>query len=176
MTLARVLGELVDDPDGVTAGPLRTVSAIVVDAMLSADLEGLAEAQRGLQRLYALQVGIDQPTNDQVETRGQIRGMLELIQWGSRRSVPALPPPAEGSHARRLLETLVHRPGITSQELADLLSVDKTEISRTGGRLVDAGLARRRKAGRNAHWEITPRGRHSLRTPGPIDEQYYGAS
>jgi predicted NBD/HSP70 family sugar kinase/DNA-binding MarR family transcriptional regulator len=69
----------------------------------------------------------------------------------------------------------VHRPGITSQELADLLSVDKTEISRTGGRLVDAGLARRRKAGRNAHWEITPRGRHSLRTPGPIDEQYYGA-
>ena len=120
-----------------------------------------------MQRIYAQQLAIQKPSDEQIEQRGRLLGMLDLVQWASRRAVPVLDAPVAGSHARRMLEAIVATPGITGQALVARLGVDKSEVSRTGSRLLDAGLATRRRNSRHAHWTVTPRGRAALRTSPP---------
>jgi hypothetical protein len=40
-------------------------------------------------------------------------------------------------------------------------------VSRVGRRLLESGLARKRKLGRRNHWEITPRGAQALEIHAP---------
>lgn len=52
-----------------------------------------------------------------------------------------------------------------SAELRERLGTDETQLSRTGRRLREAGLASRRKVGRSVSWELTPVGRRALADP-----------
>ncbi len=53
------------------------------------------------------------------------------------------------------MQALALRPGLSNRDLAARLSVDETEVSRLGRRLVEAGLVRKRKVGRFNYWEAT---------------------
>ena len=57
---------------------------------------------------------------------------------------------------------LERSPQVGSTELRQLLKTDETQVSRTGRRLLEAGLVSRRKVGRHVFWELTPRGRRAL--------------
>ena len=67
-----------------------------------------------------------------------------------------------GTQAWRFLSALVEESPLGSSELRERLGTDETQVSRTGRRLRDAGLAERRKLGRSVSWELTPVGRRAL--------------
>jgi AcrR family transcriptional regulator len=69
---------------------------------------------------------------------------------------------AEGTHAWKFVDALRDSGRVGSGELRELLGVDETEVSRTGRRLLEAGLVTRSKAGRQVSWGLTPRGRSVL--------------
>ena len=97
------------------------------------------------------------------ETRGRTLGLIDVTQWALRR-LPAnlhlsLSP---DSHATRFLLAVAARPGLSNGDLARLLGVDETEISRIGRRLMAAGVVWRRKEWRRNLWDVTPRGRQYL--------------
>ena len=95
---------------------------------------------------------------------------IAFSHWGLERLGPeaTLSEIAEGTHAWRFIRALERSPRLGSGELRELLEVDETEISRTGRRLLEAGLVRRSKVGRQVLWELTPRGQRILRaTPAP---------
>ena len=162
--LSNLTDELEASPEAVASGDFNALAMMIADAALDADEASLTAAQEGLQRLYGLQSWIDQPSPEQREARGRVLGMIDLLQWTLRRVVPKtlLGQLEPTSHAHRFLEFLAEQPGISNQELASRLETDHTEVSRVGRRLMESGLARKRKLGRRNAWEITPRGAQTL--------------
>ena len=67
--------------------------------------------------------------------------------------------------AWRFLSALSDTSPLGSGELRERLDTDETQVSRTGRRLREAGLAERRKVGRSVSWELTPVGRRALTSP-----------
>ena len=70
-----------------------------------------------------------------------------------------------GTLAWRFLSALTDTSPLGSGELRERLSTDETQVSRTGRRLREAGLAERRKVGRSVSWELTAVGRRALESP-----------
>jgi len=70
-----------------------------------------------------------------------------------------------GTLAWRFLSALTDKSPLSSVELRERLSTDETQVSRTGRRLREAGLADRRKVGRSVSWELTAVGRRALESP-----------
>jgi DNA-binding MarR family transcriptional regulator len=89
-----------------------------------------------------------------------------------------------GTLAWRFLDALADAAPIGSGELRERLDTDETQVSRTGRRLREAGLAERRKVGRSVSWELTPVGRRALANPqdpprrggAPADDEPGGAA
>jgi AcrR family transcriptional regulator/DNA-binding transcriptional ArsR family regulator len=87
-----------------------------------------------------------------------------------------------GTLAWRFLNALTDTTTVGSGELRERLGTDETQISRTGRRLREAGLAERRKVGRSVSWELTPVGRRALaqgpprRGGAPADDEPGGAA
>ncbi len=69
---------------------------------------------------------------------------------------------AQGTQAYDFLSVLGGSSQLGSTELRRLLETDDTQVSRTGRRLLESGLVTRRKVGRQAYWQLTPRGRTAL--------------
>jgi DNA-binding MarR family transcriptional regulator len=70
---------------------------------------------------------------------------------------------AIGSIAERFIEALSNDGELNGAALAARLGKDATEVSRTGARLIDLGLATKTRAGKSKFWRITPRGEAVLR-------------
>jgi len=70
-----------------------------------------------------------------------------------------------GTLGWRFLSALADTSPLGSGELRERLGTDETQVSRTGRRLREAGLAERRKVGRSVSWELTPVGRRALTSP-----------
>ena len=89
-----------------------------------------------------------------------------------------------GTLAWRFLSALTDTAPLGSGELRERLGTDETQLSRTGRRLREAGLAERRKVGRSVSWALTPGGRRALASPqgpprrggAPADDEPGGAA
>jgi hypothetical protein len=169
VAVSEFIEELLERPGRLGAGDFNALAMMVSEAASDADEESLAVAHEGLQRLYGLQAWLEEPSTEQVEARGRVLGLVELLQWALRRVAPkALLSRLEpNGYARRFLEAAAEQPGISNTELAERLATDATEVSRVGRRLVENGLATKRKLGRRNHWEITPRGAQAVRPTEP---------
>jgi predicted NBD/HSP70 family sugar kinase len=161
--LQRLL-ESVEASSDTSRGDYNALAMLLADAALDADEDSLSIGQRMLKRVYFRQLRMPEPSTEALEQRGRVLALIDVLQWLLRR----ITPPAEvtslepAGHPRRFLEAIAVRPGLSNQNLASLLETDMTEISRVGRRLIDGGLARKRRLGRWNHWEITPRGTHVL--------------
>ncbi|MBN1530404.1 MAG: helix-turn-helix transcriptional regulator [Thermoleophilaceae bacterium] len=138
------------------AEPARreAVALGLVDAVLDCDDETLAAALHALRDARARAGGDPEPA-------GWLDAAIAFAYWGLER-VPSQPAVARGTQAHDFLSVLDGPPHLGSAELSRLLDTDDTQVSRTGRRLLERGLVTRRKAGRKAFWQLTPRGRRAL--------------
>ncbi|HSD22795.1 MAG TPA: hypothetical protein VLB79_00560 [Solirubrobacterales bacterium] len=136
---------------------LEAVALGLVDALLEADDETLSAS------LHALRDARAQADGDQ-QLIGWLDAAIAFASWGLER-VPSGAPVADGTQAHDFLRVLDESPRLASSELRRLLEVDETQVSRTGRRLLESGLVTRRKVGRQAFWQLTPRGRRTLEEP-----------
>ena len=67
-----------------------------------------------------------------------------------------------GTQAWHFLSALAETSPLGSSDLRERLDTDETQVSRTGRRLREAGLASRRKVGRSVSWELTAVGARAL--------------
>jgi AcrR family transcriptional regulator len=137
------------------AEPARreAVALGLVDALIECDDECLAACVDALRDARA-QAGDD-------ELAGWLDAAIAFSHWGLER-VPSQVPVAEGTQAYDFLRVLGDSPHLGSAELRRLLETDDTQVSRTGRRLLESGLVTRRKVGRQAFWQLTPRGQRAL--------------
>ena len=131
-------------PDTPAAQEVDALALELVDAILAGDTE-------------ALRAKLGQLRSARTDA---VTGLISTAQWALER-LPSSEPVAHGTQMWRFLSELRER-SLGSSELRVLLGVDETQVSRTGRRLLDAGLVRRRKVGRSVSWELTPRGREAL--------------
>src|SRR3954449_300533 len=138
------------------AEPARLEAVVLglVDALLERDHETLAAA------LHALRDARARAGGDQ-ELAGWLDAAIAFAHWGLER-VPSRAAVAQGTQAHDFLSVLERSPQLGSAELRRLLETDETQVSRTGRRLLESGLATRRKVGREVFWQLTPRGRRAL--------------
>ena len=135
-------------------GRLDAVALGLVDALLEADSETLDAALTALRSARA-------DADGQEQLRGWLDAAIAFANWGLER-VPPAAGVARGSKAHDFLSVLEGSPQLGSTELRRLLETDETQVSRTGRRLLDSGLVTRRKVGRHAFWQLSPRGRRAL--------------
>jgi AcrR family transcriptional regulator len=132
----------------------ESVALGLVDALLEGDALVLAAA------LDALRDAGVRADGDQ-DLVGWLDAAIAFAHWGLER-VPSRAAVAPGTQAHDFLRVLDGSPQLASAELRRLLEVDETQVSRTGRRLLESGLAARRKVGRQVFWQLTPRGRRAL--------------
>jgi AcrR family transcriptional regulator/DNA-binding transcriptional ArsR family regulator len=135
----------------------EAVALGLVDALLEADDGTLGAA------LDALRDARARADGDQ-EMIGWLDAAIAFAHWGVER-VPADPPVPGGTQAQDFLRLLEGSPWLASSELRRRLGVDETQVSRSGRRLLESGLVARRKVGRQALWQLTPRGKQALEQP-----------
>ena len=133
---------------------LEAVALGLVDALLEGDDETLAAALQALRDARARADG-------DLELAGWLDAAIAFAHWGLERT-PSGAVIGRGTQSHRFLRLLDGSPQLGSAELRRLLEVDDTQVSRTGRRLLESGLVTRRKAGRQAFWQLTPRGLRSL--------------
>ena len=138
-------------PETPVAQEADATALEIVDAIVAGDTAALRDT---LRELRAARPG---------DRSGATAALMSTAQWALER----LPSPAEselvaqGTQAWRFLSAL-RDGGQGSGDLQVLLGVDDTQVSRTGRRLLDAGLVTRRKLGRRVSWDLSPRGRTAL--------------
>jgi AcrR family transcriptional regulator len=130
----------------------EAVALGLVDALLERDHETLNAALEALR---------DARADGDPELTGWLDAAIAFAHWGLER-VPSQNGVAHGTQAHEFLAALDGSPRLGSTELRRLLDIDETQVSRTGRRLLESGLVTRRKVGRQAFWELTPRGQSAL--------------
>jgi AcrR family transcriptional regulator len=128
----------------------EAVALGLVDALLEGDHATLSAALEALRDVRG-----------DAELNGWLEAAIAFAHWGLER-VPSQAPVAQGTQAHDFLAALDGSPRLGSTELRRLLEIDETQVSRTGRRLLESGLVTRRKVGRQAYWELTPRGQSAL--------------
>jgi AcrR family transcriptional regulator/DNA-binding transcriptional ArsR family regulator len=141
---------------GLDADPARreAVALGLVDALLAGDRESLAAV---LDALRDARAGADGDS----ELAGWLDAAVAFAHWGLER-VPSPAALTQGTQAHDFLGALDGSQQLGSADLRRLLGIDETQVSRTGRRLLEGGLVARRKVGRQAFWQLTPRGRRAL--------------
>lgn len=159
-----VLDEIANDGGAVTEGDFSALAMLLVDATLRGDEQSLKSVQEWLRWEYGEGVLATGNLDEEAVRYGRLLGLTDVSHWAIERVLPvaSLSRLERGAYATRFLRELVASPGLSNQELADLLAVDQTEISRVGRRLLEDGMAVRRRLGRRNCWEISPKGRRSL--------------
>jgi DNA-binding MarR family transcriptional regulator len=126
----------------------------LVDALLDGDAGCMAACLDALRDARA-------GAADDRELTGWLDATVAFAHWGLER-VPSQAELAAGTQAHDFLRALDGAPQVGSAELRRRLEVDETQVSRTGRRLLEAGLVARSKVGRQVFWQLTPRGRRVL--------------
>ncbi|TDB95087.1 MarR family winged helix-turn-helix transcriptional regulator [Actinomadura sp. 7K534] len=176
-TEVRRLIDAMEHAKVISDGHFSALGMLITDASLSADEPALVECQDGLQWLHRHYLDVGALDAPQREQRGRILGLIDVVHWALKRLPSglqlALQP--EG-YAARFLVAVARRPGMSNRQLAAELGTDETEISRTGRKLLSAGVVWRRKEWRHNAWDLTPRGRRYLETSGllPADADAVG--
>jgi hypothetical protein len=139
-------------------GDLAALTMLLTDAILDWDEAALEFALAQLPRLAAL-AGRDD-SREGARTEGRLLALLEVAQQGLQRVPPSdfLGHVESGSHSHKFLQEIEREPMRTNLALSLELEVGESEVSRIGRRLIQAGLARKRRLGRTNQWLITPRG------------------
>jgi AcrR family transcriptional regulator len=145
-------------------GPLEAVALGLVDAQLEADETTLRAALEALRGARGRALAAERDGQGCERLLGWLEGMIAVSHWALERLTPeyTLAAVAPGSRAHLFLQALERTPHLGSAQLRQLLETDETQVSRTGRRLLERGLVIRRKLGRHAFWELTPRGRRAL--------------
>ena len=139
----------------------EAVALGLVDALLERDHETLAAA---LDALRDARAKADSEWLD---------AAIAFAHWGLER-VPSQTAVAQGTQAHEFLAALDGSPRLGSTELRRRLEIDETQVSRTGRRLLESGLVTRRKVGRQAYWDLTPRGQRALdEAPAPAGSELW---
>ena len=139
--------------DAVDDGALDAIALGLVNAVLAGDVDAVRSALTALRPRRAAALG--SPAG------GAAAAFAATSHWALERLPGEADAVAQGTLAWRFLAAL--RGGaVGSAELRGVLGTDDTQVSRAGGRLLDAGLVLRRKAGRRVSWELSPRGRAAL--------------
>jgi AcrR family transcriptional regulator len=135
----------------------EAVALGLVDALLERDHDTLSAALDSLR---------DARADADPELVGWLDAALAFAHWGLERT-PSQAAVAQGTQAHEFLTALDGSSRLGSTELRRLLELDETQVSRTGRRLLESGLVIRRKVGRQAYWELTPRGERALEESPP---------
>lgn len=163
----RRLSDEMDRAAALSEGQFSAYGMLVTDASLAGDADALHAAQDGLQWLYRRYAGLRSPRGDELEHRGRLLGLIDTTHWALRRLPSTLQLGLDpAGHAARFLIEVARHPGLSNQELASRLSVDETEVSRVGRRLLSADVVWRRRQWRRNVWDVTPRGRRYLESAG----------
>jgi AcrR family transcriptional regulator len=144
---------------------LEALALGLVDALLEADETTLRTALEALRDARGRALAAEpEPGPERERLLGWLACMIAVAQWALERLVPesTLAAVPAGSQAYVFLQALERSPHLGSAQLRQLLETDETQVSRTGRRLLESGLVTRRKVGRRAFWELTPRGRRAL--------------
>ena len=154
--------ETVDPSSESWESELSGITLGFVDALLQADVEALQEAADPLRDALA-RLFDDGPHAREV--RGWLLALLSVTRWGIQR----LPATAElelprNTQAWAFLQELRLDWPRSSSELRTRLGTGDSQISRVGRDLLARGLVTQRRLGREAQWELTPRGHQLLRT------------
>ena len=149
-------------------GRKEAVALGLVDALLDGDEETLVGA------LHALRDARARADDNGRALIGWLDAAIAFAHWGIERA-PSGAPVARGTQAHDFLSVLEGSKQLGSTELRRLLETDETQVSRTGRRLLESGLVTRRKVGRQAFWQLTPRGRTALEdAPAPRTSPHSG--
>lgn len=156
--LDRITVTLEHDLPSPDEGEFAALSMLLTDAILDWDEAALELALAQLPRLASLAAGYGSPEG--ARTEGRLLALLEIAQRGIQRALPSdfLGHVESGSHSHQFLQEIEREPMRTNVALSIELNVRESEVSRIGRRLVQAGLARKRRLGRTNQWLITPRG------------------
>jgi hypothetical protein len=136
---------------------LSSITMVLVEALLAADthaIEGIVDPLRD--RVASLA----ECTVAEREMRGWLTGLLAVVRWTLQRllAVDELSLPRDSQAARFLYELRGGRPR-SSAELRSSVETGPSQISRVGHELVLRGVVLGRHVGKEAVWELTPRGR-----------------
>jgi AcrR family transcriptional regulator len=171
--LPRVAELSAEQPPEGGRGEALTVG--LVDALLAADepaLKGMLEALRGARKR-----ALDSEDAGSERMLGWLDATVALVHWSLERITAEDGAVAHGTQAHQFLAALKRSPNITSSQLRESLATDETQVSRTGRRLLDAGLVLRRKVGRQAFWSLSPRGEHVVDaapdSPAPTPDSFW---
>lgn len=159
-----VLDGISSDGGAYTDGDFSALAMLLIDATLRGDEVGLKAVQEWLRWEYSEGLLKSEDESDHMARCGRLLGLADVSHWAIERVLPlaALSRLERGGYTARFLRELVATPGLSNQELAERLAVDETEVSRVGRRLLEDGMAVRRRVGRRNYWEISPKGRRSL--------------
>jgi hypothetical protein len=146
------------DDDWTRVGSALTM--LLVDATLAGDTSALQAASDPLRdRLATLRGDADEIE----EARGWLNASLETIRWALAR----LPAPEEiavgDGQDRRFLEYLADNGRSNSADLRKGIPTDHAQLSRVGRKLLASGFVSQQRVGREAQWDLTPRGRQLIR-------------
>ena len=135
----------------------------IADASLLADDRALRAGVEALRSAHAGLVSLDAP--GAVRLDGMITAFAEtahasLDRIRQQQLADNLDP---STVAARMLVLIDAKPGITSGELREALSVGDSEVSRTGKALVQRGLGVKTRHGQERFWRLTPRGSAAAR-------------
>jgi DNA-binding MarR family transcriptional regulator len=145
-----------------SSGTVRALAAIAVDALVEGDTSLLETMREGLRRrLGAWMSGAERRPDDPVSS---LSGVLRVIEASAQRLSASQLPAAlgPGTYAHQVLQAIAQDPGVSNTELRERLGLDETEVSRTGRRLREAGVATRRRFGRVNSWTLSPAGERLL--------------
>jgi len=167
--LATLLADL-QDHEKLLEPHFVALSTFVFDAGLGADEEVLRTVI-GWLRWQHDQRHAAASSDIELEQCGRLLGLIDVARWALQRapvasSVPAVEP---GSHSEDFLRLLCMSGDTSNSKVIADLGWDKSEVSRVGWKLIEKGLATKRKIGRRNSWEITPRGQRTLRLLGYDD-------
>lgn len=156
--LDRLFVSLERDLSSPADGNFAALTMLLVDAIQDWDEAALDLALSHLPRLAAL--AARDGSRAALQTEGRLLALIDMAQIGIQRSLPSefLGHVEQGSHSHRFLQQIEREPLLSNLNLSIELEVEQSEVSRIGRRLIQAGLARKRRLGRTNQWLITPRG------------------
>lgn len=137
------------------------LAMVIVDALLDGDAAVLQSTVDPLRDHVATLRDSSAATS---EARGWLLACLAVLRWGLQR----LPSTTDlvlrqETQAREFLEHLNDHGLRSSAQLREAIGTDDSQISRVGRGLLAGGLVLQRRAGRQAFWELTPRGAQLMR-------------
>jgi DNA-binding MarR family transcriptional regulator len=145
-------------------GLFNALAMLIVDATLDGDEPALEFAFDQFQHLHAARMRDHAGSEGAIEERGRLLALIDVAKWGLERTMPLdlLVEFEVSSHAHQILRIISDQPGATNTALMEELDIDPSQVSRISSRLEQAGMTRKRRAGRYNLWEITPRGVQAL--------------